>query len=122
VKSLERITWNEWFRKFDAQQLAFLYQTGKNTNFNKLVRREPERARASNRRRGASRTARGGRARRAGSGSRRAPARGRSPRQDGDLEQLTRAELYERARDLEIANRARMSKPELVRAVSRAAH
>lgn len=41
---LEHIEWDEWFRKFDENQLAFLYQektaTGKLSRFNKLVKRE----------------------------------------------------------------------------------
>ena len=41
--SLEEITWDEWFRAFDANQLAFVYQDktadGKRSNFNKLVSR-----------------------------------------------------------------------------------
>jgi hypothetical protein len=55
--SLEPISWDEWFAKFDEQELAFIYQEGKNTNFNKLVRRDPEKARPSDRRRRSSRTA-----------------------------------------------------------------
>jgi hypothetical protein len=60
--SLQPISWDEWFAKFDEQELAFIYQGGKRTNFNKLVRRDPEKARPSDRRRGPSRTTRGGRA------------------------------------------------------------
>jgi hypothetical protein len=60
--SLEPIEWDEWFQKFDEQKLAFLYQQGKNTNFNKLVRRDPDEVRPSDRRRGPSRTTRCGRA------------------------------------------------------------
>src|SRR3954469_15496122 len=41
--SLEEITWDEWFKKFDEQNLALLYQEetrdGKPSNFNKLVSR-----------------------------------------------------------------------------------
>jgi len=60
--SLEPIGWDEWFEQFDQQKLAFLYQQGKDTNFNKLVRRDPDEVRPSDRRRGPSRTTRGGRA------------------------------------------------------------
>jgi hypothetical protein len=60
--SLQAISWDEWFSKFDEQELAFIYQQGKRTNFNKLVRRDPQKARPSDRRRGPSRTTRGGRA------------------------------------------------------------
>lgn len=42
--SLEEISWDEFFEKFDEQQLALLYQEetagGKRSNFNKLVRRD----------------------------------------------------------------------------------
>lgn len=41
---LEPISWDEFFKKFDEQGLAFVYQEktaeGKQSNFNKLVRRE----------------------------------------------------------------------------------
>lgn len=41
--SLEPISWEEWFQKFDENDLAFLYQdetaSGERSNFNKLVRR-----------------------------------------------------------------------------------
>lgn len=40
----EEITWDEWFQKFDENDLALLYQEktadGKKSNFNKLVKRE----------------------------------------------------------------------------------
>jgi hypothetical protein len=40
---LQPIDWDEWFEKFDEQQLAFLYQdktaSGRKSNFNKLVKR-----------------------------------------------------------------------------------
>ena len=43
-ESLEHISWDEWFGKFDESNLAFLYQeetdAGKKSNFNKLVSRE----------------------------------------------------------------------------------
>lgn len=69
--SLEAISWDEWFSKFDEQGLALLYQEGKNTNFNKLVRRDPDEVRPSDVKSGRARTARGGRVGRA------AAARGR---------------------------------------------
>jgi len=41
--SLEPISWDEWFQKFDESDLAFLYQeetaSGELSNFNKLVKR-----------------------------------------------------------------------------------
>jgi hypothetical protein len=40
---LEHISWDEWFQKFDANELAFLYQekkaSGEDSTFFKLVRR-----------------------------------------------------------------------------------
>src|SRR5436309_1176558 len=44
ANSLQEITWDEWFEKFDEQGLAFVYQDvtaeGDTSNFNKLVSRE----------------------------------------------------------------------------------
>lgn len=41
--SLKEITWDEFFRKFDGSNLAFLYQektsSGEKSNFNKFVKR-----------------------------------------------------------------------------------
>lgn len=43
-ESLEEITWDEWFQKFDASGLALMVQDrtagGEKSNFNKLVSRE----------------------------------------------------------------------------------
>ena len=48
--SLEDISWDEWFKAFDENQLALVYQDqtteGEQSNFNKLVGRETARARA----------------------------------------------------------------------------
>jgi hypothetical protein len=42
--SLEEISWDEWFSKFDEEGLALLYQEetkgGEKSNFNKLVSRD----------------------------------------------------------------------------------
>ena len=42
-KSLKEITWEEFFRKFDENNLAFIYQEktsrGEKSNFNKLIKR-----------------------------------------------------------------------------------
>jgi hypothetical protein len=52
--SLQRISWDEWFRKFDESGLAFVYEEstagGQRSNFNKLVSRETAQARAEGRR------------------------------------------------------------------------
>jgi hypothetical protein len=43
-QELEHISWDEWFRKFDENDLAFLYQerkaSGEDSTFFKLVPRE----------------------------------------------------------------------------------
>lgn len=48
-ESLEEITWDEWFQKFDERGLALLVQdetaAGETSNFNKLVSREAVEAR-----------------------------------------------------------------------------
>lgn len=42
--NLEKVSWNEWFQKFDENNLAFLYQEetqgGEKSNFSKLVKRD----------------------------------------------------------------------------------
>jgi hypothetical protein len=44
AESLDEITWDEFFQKFDEQGLALLYQEatakGQKSNFNKLIARE----------------------------------------------------------------------------------
>jgi hypothetical protein len=49
-ENLEPISWDEWFRAFDQNQLALVYQeqtaSGKPSNFNKLVSRETVEERA----------------------------------------------------------------------------
>lgn len=50
AQSLEPISWDEWFQKFDESNLALLYQDttarGQRSNFNKLVGRETAEQRA----------------------------------------------------------------------------
>ena len=86
--SLEEISWDEWFDKFDERNLALLVQDetarGQKSNFNKLVSRSTaqsrtgsSRGRASTRARGTSRAE--GRSRRTKS----AAARGRSSSKSG---------------------------------------
>lgn len=45
-EQLEPISWDEWFRKFDEQNLALLYQErrgdGEESTFAKLVRRDSD--------------------------------------------------------------------------------
>ena len=44
AESVEHISWEEWFRKFDEQNLCFLYQeekaSGEDSTFFKLTARE----------------------------------------------------------------------------------
>jgi hypothetical protein len=44
TESLEHVSWDEWFRIFDENELAFLYQeqkaSGEGSTFFKLVRRD----------------------------------------------------------------------------------
>src|SRR3954464_9354888 len=52
--SLEKISWDDWFEKFDERGLALLHQDntarGQKSNFNKLVSRETASASGSGRR------------------------------------------------------------------------
>src|SRR3954466_6063174 len=79
--SLEEISWDEWFQKFDENGLALLYQettaNGQRSNFNKIVSRETaQQANGGGRARGSrtsarssSRTSARGSSRRSASGS-----------------------------------------------------
>ncbi len=48
---LQHISWDEWFEKFDDEELALLYQeetaSGEQSNFNKIVSRETAEEHAS---------------------------------------------------------------------------
>lgn len=75
---LRPISWDDWFRKFDESNLAFVYEEetagGQRSNFNKLVARETAAARArgertSRRRGGARASGRGGGRREASRGA-----------------------------------------------------
>jgi hypothetical protein len=87
--SLEEISWDEWFRKFDESGLALVVQDrtrgGAKSNFNKLVGRETAAARSrgvrASRRTPRAGAARGGRttaARGRAGGARKAAGRGRA--------------------------------------------
>jgi hypothetical protein len=60
--SLEPITWDEWFEKFDERGLALLHQEataqGQKSNFNKLVSRETAQARSEGDHKASSKTLR----------------------------------------------------------------
>lgn len=49
--SLQEVSWDEWFRKFEEQELALLFQdktkSGEPSNFNKLVSRNAARVKAA---------------------------------------------------------------------------
>ncbi len=38
--NLEAISWDEWFKAFEDNRLAFLYEDDRESHFNKLVSRE----------------------------------------------------------------------------------
>jgi hypothetical protein len=67
--SLEPVSWEQFFDKFDERNLAFLYEEetagGQRSNFNKMVSAETaaEAGRSSHRRRGGAKTSAGGSAR-----------------------------------------------------------
>jgi hypothetical protein len=42
-ESLEEISWDEWFRAFDENELAFLHSDEDGSRFNKLVSRDGNR-------------------------------------------------------------------------------
>ena len=50
-ENLQPISWDEWFRKFDESNLAFVYEEttadGQKSNFNKLVKRETAKAKSA---------------------------------------------------------------------------
>jgi hypothetical protein len=88
--SLQPITWGEWFKSFDENNLALLVQDrtarGVKSNFNKLVSRETAAAQRRGRRTGAQAAARGGRktARKSkGEGAREAAASRKTPARGG---------------------------------------
>jgi len=82
-ESLQEISWNEWFRAFDENDLAFLHQDrtadGAESRFNKLVSRSEA---GSNGRNGGGRSGSGGNGRSRGgtSGERRAGGGGATAR------------------------------------------
>ncbi len=126
--SLEPIEWDAWFEKFDEQGLAFLYQEGKDTNFNKLVRRDADESREKSGRRGSPKrgaskktTGRqpGQRGKGAGKPGRKTASRARGGSRGEDVKGWTKAQLMERARELDLPRRSGMNKEELVRALER---
>ena len=98
--SLEEISWDEWFRKFDGNGLALLYQehiaNGDDSNFNQIIRRETaEEAERSTGGKGRSATHKGA-AKRAKT-AKTAASRGRAQRSEG-REQTTRKSASGRGR------------------------
>jgi hypothetical protein len=84
---LRKISWDDWFAKFDASGLAFVYEEttagGQRSNFNKLVSRETAQAREKGGRASARGRARGsarGGARAAGRSGAAARGAGRGPK------------------------------------------
>ena len=84
AESLQPISWNEWFRQFDQNNLALLVQdktkSGRVSNFNKLVSREKVQAPTRPSRRGArSRATAPVRARRSNASRKAASSRSKRP-------------------------------------------
>ena len=48
-KSLEEVSWDQFFEEFDEQNLALVTETNPKSNFNKLVRRDSVHCRRSGR-------------------------------------------------------------------------
>src|SRR3954452_15081822 len=125
--SLEEISWDEWFQKFDESGLALLFQQttadGQQSNFNKLIARETANARArgdnkASRRKLSGRTSAGrssgtrrssagsGSSRKRGTTSRRrttASSRGTSTRSAATLSPSTRGKTSGRSRETSTA-------------------
>ena len=61
ARSLERISWDDWFKAFDENGLALLHQDktarGQKSNFNKLISRETAQAQQRGESRGKGRRA-----------------------------------------------------------------
>src|ERR1700761_9553251 len=74
-ESLQHISWDDWFEKFDERGLAMLYQeqtaVGAQSNFNKLVTRETAAAADS----GGKKRSSGGSSNRGRSAAKKAPAK-----------------------------------------------
>jgi hypothetical protein len=92
-QSLQPISWNEWFRQFDANHLALLVQEttarGETSNFNKLVARTSARGRKTAKKR--TTAARAGRSRTTTAKSGRNAASASRARKSGSAARKTRA-------------------------------
>jgi hypothetical protein len=92
AQSLEPISWEEWFRKFDESKLALLYQEstarGQKSNFNKLIGRETAQMRAG----GESKASRRHPERRTTNASGRATGRRSAKRQESKVAKSSRRE------------------------------
>jgi hypothetical protein len=102
--SLEEISWDEWFQKFDESKLALLVQEqtarGQQSNFNKLVSRET-----------AQRTGRGGKRNQSSrSEGRTASARGRSQRRRTSTGSRRNARSGDGSEDRQLRGRSQPSR------------
>jgi hypothetical protein len=108
-RSLQPISWNEWFRQFDANHLALLVQEttarGETSNFNKLVARTSARGRKTAKRR--TTAARAGRSRKSTAKSGRKAASASSARKSGSAARKTRARAGGTKRGTKRAGRTR---------------
>ncbi len=88
---LQEIPWDDWFRKFDETNLAFVYEEetadGQRSNFNKLVGRETAEARAKGEKTNRRAIRAAGR-----------PAAGKAGRSSGGRRQASRAEAAKTTR------------------------
>lgn len=114
-ESLEPIPWDEFFEKFDETGLAFIYQDGPNTRFNKLVKRETveQKSRSSARKRGT-----GSRKSRTTSRSR-ATAQSRSARKRSTRPRQARKQSTGQARKRATAKRSTQKRATTKRRVQR---
>jgi hypothetical protein len=98
-ESLQQISWDEFFEKFEESNLAFLYQDEEDSRFSKLVSRDSVDLQADG-----------------GNGGAAQADNGDEPR-ELDVSEMTGEELYARAKELDIAGRSKMRKKDLIRAI-----
>jgi Rho termination factor-like protein len=100
-ETLEQISWEEFFEKFEESNLAFLYQDEEDSRFSKLVSRESLDLQSN-------RDDENG-----------AQKHHEESREDGDLSEMTVEELYARAKELNIDGRSKMRRKQLLRAIAK---
>ena len=121
-ESLQEISWDEWFRQFDENNLALVVEEktsrGQKSNFNKLVSRETASSRSAARKRGGStKQARGTPARVATRGARKRAAASRGTARTAGARKSTPAGRQAIAADRGTTSGARKKKSTGTRAV-----